>query len=79
MGSYFYSDKIVLAMSGAKLADRKTYFDFYTVTQNMAIAAGVPMPRVFVIEDDAMTVSYTHLHKVPMNLCPQQPSLPAQG
>ncbi|MGB4966311.1 MAG: M48 family metallopeptidase, partial [Microgenomates group bacterium] len=59
VGSYFYSDKIVLAMSGAKLADKKTYFDYYTVTQNMAIAAGVPMPRVFVIEDDAMNAFAT--------------------
>lgn len=59
IGSYFYSDKMVLAMSGAKLADKKTYFDLYTVTENMAIAAGLPMPKVYVIEDSAMNAFAT--------------------
>ncbi len=59
VGSFYYSDKIVLAMSGAKPADKKTYFDLYTVTENMAIAAGVPMPRVYVIEDNAMNAFAT--------------------
>ena len=49
--SYFYSDKIVLTMAGAKLADKKTYFDYYTVTENLAIAAGLPMPKLYVIAD----------------------------
>jgi heat shock protein HtpX len=53
IGSYYYSDKIVLAMSGAKPADKKTYFNFYTSAENMAIAAGIPMPKLYVIEDDA--------------------------
>ena len=51
--SYFYSDKIVLSMSGAKLATKKEYFDYYTVTENLAIAAGIPMPKLYVIQDDA--------------------------
>jgi len=53
IGSYFYSDKIVLWMNRAKLADKRTYFDFYTVTENLAIADGVPMPKIYVIEDNA--------------------------
>lgn len=51
VGSYFYSDKIVLFMTGAKPADKKKYFDFYTVTENLAIASGLPMPKVYVIDD----------------------------
>ncbi len=51
IGSYFYSDRIVLFMSNAKPADKKKYYDFYTVTENIAIAAGLPMPKVYVIED----------------------------
>lgn len=52
-GSYFYSDKIVLFTTGAKLADKKTYFDLYTVTENLSIADGIAMPRLYVIHDPA--------------------------
>src|SRR5260221_447685 len=34
---YYYSDKVVLTMSGAREADRKRDFLFYTVAENMAI------------------------------------------
>ena len=50
-GSYFYSDKIVLFTVGAKPADKKQYFDFYTVAENMSISAGLPMPKLYVIDD----------------------------
>ncbi len=51
--SYWWSDKIVLKMSGAKLAKREDYFDLYTVVENLSIAAGLPKPKVYVIEDSA--------------------------
>ncbi len=50
---YYTSDKIVLAISGAKPADRKTDFEFYTVAENLAIGAGLPTPKLYVIPDDA--------------------------
>jgi heat shock protein HtpX len=50
---YYYSDKVVLTMSGARPADRKRDFEFYTVAQNMALAAELPTPKLYVIEDDA--------------------------
>ncbi|HWA51910.1 MAG TPA: M48 family metalloprotease [Patescibacteria group bacterium] len=50
---YYWSDKVVLTMSGARPASRQRDFEFYTVAQNMAIAAGVPTPKLYVIEDDA--------------------------
>lgn len=50
---YYYSDKVVLTMAGARLADRKRDFEFYTVAENMAIAAGVQKPKLYVIDDDA--------------------------
>jgi heat shock protein HtpX len=53
VGSYWFSDKIALSMNGAKPATREEYFDLYTVTENLAITAGLPMPRIFVIEDPA--------------------------
>ncbi len=51
--SYFFSDKLVLFSVGAKLADKDTYFNFYTAGENMALAAGVPMPKLYVIRDQS--------------------------
>lgn len=51
--SYYNSDKIVLSMSGAKLADKKTYRILYTTVENLSIGAGIPMPKVYVVEDPA--------------------------
>src|SRR5205809_1031698 len=53
LGSYFFSDKIVLAISGAKPAKKEEYFDFYTVAENLSIADGLPMPKLYVIKDEA--------------------------
>lgn len=50
--SYWYSDKIVLKVSGAKEAKKDKYYDLYTLTENLAITAGLPMPKVYVIEDN---------------------------
>ncbi len=52
-GSYWFSDKLVLSMTHAKPATREEHFDFYTVTENMAITAGLPMPKLYVVEDPA--------------------------
>jgi len=52
-GSYYFSDRIVLAISSARPADRKREFDFYTVVENLAIGAGIPKPKLYVIEDTA--------------------------
>lgn len=51
--SYWFSDKIVLAISQARPASRAEFFDFYTVTENLAITAGLPMPKLYVITDSA--------------------------
>lgn len=51
--SYWYSDKIVLAISGAVPADKKEFWDLYTVTENLAITAGIPLPKLYVIPDPA--------------------------
>ncbi len=51
--SYFFSDKIVLAMHKAVPADRRLHFDLYTVTENLSLASGLPKPKVYVINDPA--------------------------
>jgi heat shock protein HtpX len=53
VGSYWFSDKIALSMNGARPASREEFFDLYTVTENLAITAGLPMPKLYVIEDPA--------------------------
>lgn len=51
--SYWFSDKIVLKLHHAKPATREEYFDLWNVVENLSIAAGLPMPKVYVIEDAA--------------------------
>lgn len=53
VGSYWFSDKVALAMTGAKPATRTEFFDLYTITENLAISAGMQMPKLYVIQDDA--------------------------
>lgn len=53
VGSYWFSDKLVLSMTKAHPATREEFFDFYTVTENLSITAGLPMPKLYVIEDPA--------------------------
>jgi len=53
VASYWWSDKIVLSISKARPANRQEFFDLYTVTENLAITAGLPMPKIYVIDDPA--------------------------
>lgn len=52
-GSYFASDKIALSMSRAKLADGPRYSQLHNIVEGLALAAGIPKPRVYVIDDTA--------------------------
>lgn len=47
--AYWYSDKIALKMSGAKPAPREQFLELHRLIENLSIAAGLPMPRVYVI------------------------------
>jgi heat shock protein HtpX len=51
--SYFFSDKLVLMSVGAVPASKERHFDFYTAGENMALAAGLPMPTLYVIPEEA--------------------------
>lgn len=53
IASYWYSDKIALSVSRARPASREEFFDLYTVTENLSITAGLPMPKIYVMHDDA--------------------------
>lgn len=52
-GGYWFSDRIVLGLSGARPADKKRDFQLFTVTENLSMAAGLPMPKLYVIDDTA--------------------------
>lgn len=51
--SYWYSDSLVIKMSGAIPATREEYFDLWNAVENLSITAGLPMPKVYVIPDDS--------------------------
>jgi heat shock protein HtpX len=53
IGSYFYSDKLVLSMSHAKEIKRQEDPELYRTVENLSIAAGLPTPKIYLIEDTA--------------------------
>jgi heat shock protein HtpX len=53
IGSYWFSDKLVIKMTGAKPVTRETYPDLWNVVENLSITAGLPMPKVYVVNDPA--------------------------
>lgn len=59
LASYYWSDQIILNLSGAKPASRKDNFNFYTVTENLCLAAQLPLPKLYVIDDTAMNAFAT--------------------
>lgn len=53
IGAYWFSDKVALASSGAVPADENTYKELHRIVENLAITAGLPKPRVYIINDPA--------------------------
>lgn len=51
--SYYFSDSIVLGISGAKQIKKTDNPEVFRTVENLCIAAGLPMPRVFIINDSA--------------------------
>jgi len=52
-GSYYHSDKIVLSMSGAEPATKDDEPYLLNALEGLSIAAGLPLPRPYIIEDSA--------------------------
>ncbi len=57
--SYYTCDSIVTRVSGAKEANPKDYKQLYNVVEELSIAGGIPMPKVFIIEDSAINAFAT--------------------
>jgi heat shock protein HtpX len=49
--SYWWSDKIVLAMSGAKVVTHEDGREIYHIVENLCITAGLPVPKIYIIHD----------------------------
>ena len=52
-GSYFGSDKIVLTMTGARVIDHDSAPQLFNLVEELTMAAGLPMPKVAIVEDPA--------------------------
>ena len=57
--SYYYSDKIVLALTRARPISREENPRVYYAVEGLSIAAGLPMPRIYTIDDDGMNAFAT--------------------
>ena len=51
--AYWFSDRVAIASAGAKPADPAEYVELHRIVENLAITAGLPKPRVYIIEDPA--------------------------
>jgi heat shock protein HtpX len=51
--AYWFSDRMVLSMYNAREVDETTAPQFYAMVRDLAGRAGLPMPRVYLIEEDA--------------------------
>jgi heat shock protein HtpX len=51
--SYYNSDKVALAASHAKPADENEYRRYHNLVEGLVIAAGLPKPRLYVVDDPA--------------------------
>lgn len=53
VGSYWFSDKLVLRMTNATPADPSVHRELINIVENLSITAGLPMPKVYVVNDPA--------------------------
>ena len=59
VGSYYSGDSVILGITGAKEIQKQDDPQLFNVVEEMAIAAGVPMPRVYLMYDDALNAFAT--------------------
>lgn len=61
--SYWYSDKIALSMNGAHEATSEENRELINIVENLAITAGLPMPKVYIINDSVPNAFATGRNK----------------
>ena len=63
--SYFFSDKIVLSMYGAREVDENSAPELYDIVMELSTRAGLPMPKVYIIDEqyaNAFATGRNHEH-----------------
>lgn len=63
VGAYWFSDKIAIAAAGAHPADEREYRELHRIVENLAMTAGLPKPRVYIINDPAPNAFATGRNK----------------
>jgi len=63
VGSYWYSDKISLSMARAIPADKNAYPELFRIVENLCITSGLPMPKLYIIPDNAPNAFATGRNK----------------
>lgn len=53
IGSFYYSDKLVLATTGAKQIQKQDNPELFRIVENLCIGDGLPMPRIYIINDES--------------------------
>ena len=61
--AYWFSDKVAIHSTGAKPADEREYIELHRIVENLAITAGLPKPRVYIINDPAPNAFATGRNK----------------
>ena len=57
--TYHFSDRIVLSMSGARQAAKGEFPYLVNVVEGLSIAAGIPAPKIYVVDDPALNAFST--------------------
>ncbi len=52
VSSYWFSDKLVLATTGAVAIEKKDSPELYLLVENLCITTGVPMPKIYILDED---------------------------
>ncbi len=51
ISSYWFSDKIVLSMAGARPIEKQDNPELYRIVENLCITAGLPLPKIYLINE----------------------------
>ena len=53
LASYYWSDQMVMAISGAKRIEKNDAPELFRTVENLCIGAGIPLPKIYIMDDSA--------------------------
>jgi len=69
IGSYYYSDKLVLATTGATQIEKKDNPELFRIVENLSIGDGLPMPKIYIMNEPSPNAFATGRDPVHGVLC----------